>query len=283
MVSNTEQTREGYLKNVWPIFEKRQHPFVVVGCLALRWMEVNDPVSDEIDILVRTSQKLELVDDLVSTGCWHTVSDAAPRQPWSTMIPSGVIRTWGSIRLVNEDIEGNYPFALNLWPGENYHISVDDLKVEVPDCTVWNTLLLEAKYHPDLDHIRYGPRGSAKLRRGRDPDFAAIQISRKKIGSQAKIFIPSLPNVLNGLLKQALCAKDPSKFNESEYQFHNLMRYLFLERPNQSDRFLPLLSESVRKSYKELASRYKRKLPTTFDTVASTTVSFKPWNLAIPD
>lgn len=58
----------GYLDSTLLIFEKHDHPFILVSTLAMTWSGSNNYPEREIDVLVRSSRLKSLVDDLVATG-----------------------------------------------------------------------------------------------------------------------------------------------------------------------------------------------------------------------
>jgi hypothetical protein len=55
----------GYLDTVLSIFQRHDHPFILVSTLAMRWSGGNNLPEKGIDVLVRSSHLQALMDSLV--------------------------------------------------------------------------------------------------------------------------------------------------------------------------------------------------------------------------
>jgi len=67
----------GYLDTVLSIFQRHNHPFVLISTLAMRWSGGNNAPQPEIDVLVRSSHLQALVDSLVESGEWEVSENYA--------------------------------------------------------------------------------------------------------------------------------------------------------------------------------------------------------------
>jgi hypothetical protein len=67
----------GYLDTVLSIFQRHDHPFILVSTLAMRWSGGNNLPQKEIDVLVRPSHLQAFVDGLVESGQWEVSKNYA--------------------------------------------------------------------------------------------------------------------------------------------------------------------------------------------------------------
>ena len=67
----------GYLDNTLAICQSNNHPFVLIGTLALTWSGVNAMGQHEIDVLVRSSQLEAIIKDLVAFREWKLSKNRA--------------------------------------------------------------------------------------------------------------------------------------------------------------------------------------------------------------
>jgi hypothetical protein len=89
--------------------------------------------------------------------------------------------------------------------------------------------------------------------------------------------------MLEGLLQQSMVHGALQRESEAYYNVENMIRYLFLERPNQRDKVCELLSREVKFLLLDMLSSYKRKLPTKIDERTMKVISFEPLKLPAED
>jgi hypothetical protein len=132
----------GYLDTVLSIFQRHDHPFILVSTLAMRWSGGNNCPQNEIDVLVRSSHLQALVDGLVESGEWEVsknYADIEGEMNYQSLINHTSIHdVW--LKACFPDPAFEY---LRFWPEELYHLSVDCNKVEVPDISIRNYVVLE--------------------------------------------------------------------------------------------------------------------------------------------
>lgn len=56
----------GYLDNTLSIFERHNHPFILVGILAMQWSGSNAMANKETDVLLKPSEVPPIANELIS-------------------------------------------------------------------------------------------------------------------------------------------------------------------------------------------------------------------------
>jgi hypothetical protein len=250
------------------IFEQHNHPIIIVGNMGMRWMGVKLPAADTLEVVVRTAQVKELVHAAVATGMWSISNSSEEKAVFQ--------QTLGATTMISNGTSW-YPHCLRFWPEESYKISVGGPCIEVPDCTAWNPVLVEEKFHPDRPDLRFGPNTITSLAK---LSVAPTQTLSRASMQKSPLFIPSIPRMLEGLLQQSMVHGALQRESEAYYNVENMIRYLFLERPNQRDKVCELLSREGKFLLLDVLSTYKRKLPTKIDERTMKVTSFEPWNLS---
>ncbi|MCJ1379616.1 hypothetical protein MMC17_002718 [Xylographa soralifera] len=200
---DNDGTCTGYLDTVLTVFQRYNHPFVLVGTAATRRNGCRGYVR-ELDVLVRSSQIGAIVDDLVSSKQWAKC-DEKPAYAGDEHRgnETAVKDIWLEARFA--DTPATYlGFAhLRFWPEELYQLSVIDCqKIEVPDAMALNSVQLEEDYHRDQSR-RFGPNLTDSvhafgLSLTPGPKHRARSVSCQDI----PIFIPTVQSHLNSLLDQ---------------------------------------------------------------------------------
>lgn len=268
----------GYLDNALAIFERHEHPFILVSTLANTWSGANNCGRQEIDILIRSSQSDDIVQDLIASGDWKLPTNFAYINSNDSAINCTKIRDiW-----LESCIEDPWFDYLRLWPEELYKLSIDCRKVEVGDVQNMRTVLLEDEYYRDV-HSRFGPVRLSKL-----DEFVMprLQFRAKFLNMHIPIFVPTIEAHLNAYLDQRREEIDTGRFNGGlpEYQIRNFIRYLFLDwAPNREW----ILAEKIQERNRELMNiridKFQRKLLILRDRVLDKYVFDKmPWELTIP-
>lgn len=276
----------GYLDTVLSVFDRHSHPFVLVGAIATRWCGLN-PCPDEIDVLVRSSQMMVIVDDLIASGEWEICSNRGEQVgPHSSYINHSPIKdVWLKSCQYRAPVVADWTLHhLRFWPEELYQLSVECNKLEVPDVDTPAPVLLEEEYYRD-PYERFGPESVAKLlKRGRSilrPPKVRAKAKRQDI----PMFVPTIEEHLNALLDQLRKEDETTQHigNAPQHQIRNFIRYLYLDWTPARDWILSCkIRERNRELMAERIGKYQRKLLILYDNVLKQFVHNKmPWELSI--
>ncbi|MCJ1388924.1 hypothetical protein MMC18_001775 [Xylographa bjoerkii] len=263
----------GYLDTVLTVFERHNHPFVLVGTAATRWNASRGNVR-EIDVLLRSSQMEGIVDDLVISKQWVKCDEKptyANDACWGN--ETAVKDIWLEARFA--DTPARYlGFAhLRFWPEELYQLSVTDCqKKEVPDAMALNSVQLEEDYHRDPSG-RFGPRLADSIHAfGHSLTPGPKHRARSLSHQHLPIVIPTVQSHLNSLLDQyrAQEATGLSIGNGTGGHVLNYIRYNLFDWPPARDWLLG--SGRIEARNMELMEkwirRYRRKPALSWDQEA---------------
>ncbi len=158
-MSNSNESKEllvppspalhGSMDHVLDILATYDHPFVMVGWSAQRWMGSAGMLNTGCDMLIKNTVLESIAADLVKSGHWeYYEAKPDPLESWS---PDSACDADCVLRRTDKQNE-NEISALILWSETTYHINLDDCPtVEVPDVYPWQTMLIEEKWHPAID------------------------------------------------------------------------------------------------------------------------------------
>ncbi|KAL8935052.1 MAG: hypothetical protein Q9211_004907 [Gyalolechia sp. 1 TL-2023] len=122
----------GYLDTTLEVFNRHDHPLVLVGTLAVTWSGVNSLPRDEIDLLVRPGELEVIVQDLVALGDWVICENPATLE----LIRDTSLINTTSIRDVwlTSSIEHPFFHHLRLWPETLYKLQTRAklLRTDIP-------------------------------------------------------------------------------------------------------------------------------------------------------
>jgi hypothetical protein len=259
------------MDHVVDIMASHNHPVVLVGSSAQRWMGSAGGLTRICDLLTKDSALQSIGTALIQSGHWKDArlneqSDLDEQFDLDEQ-PESVADIFLERTKIEDDNEYAY---LCLWSETTYHINVDECPFfEVPDFYPWYKILIEEKWHPAIgreDGWWYGPRLSSETKLLGLPERAVAawtfseRLPRGKSPSNDyPILVPSLPAYLDALIFHA------TRYRQSKPNFallaswiiRNLTRYLYLELPHQQ---LPLLIELEEDEYmEEYLQDYKRK------------------------
>jgi hypothetical protein len=252
LLNQQHNFQEANLDHVIDILAYYDHPMILVGRAAHRWMGSAGARTSSCDLLIRNNELEKIASSLVETGQWVFHDTDAQNDKHSSPLNSE--ECWGDVVLrrlgPHQEIEYHH---LNLWSEITYHMNVEDCPVvEVPDVYPWHHLLVEESWHPAVgreDGWWFGPClhpqtkiGGLSERATRStvfPEGLPRGISSSKNYS---ILIPRIPAYLDALIYHATRYKfsKPALASSASWQIRNLTRYLYLELPHQQ---LPLLIE----------------------------------------
>ncbi|KAL9025851.1 MAG: hypothetical protein Q9196_005395 [Gyalolechia fulgens] len=269
----------GYLDTTLEVFNRHDHPLVLVGTLAVTWSGVNSLPRDEIDLLVRPGELEVIVQDLVALGDWVICENPATLE----LIRDTSLINTTSIRDVwlTSSIEDPFFHHLRLWPETLYKLRVDCAKIEVPDVLNRGSILLEEEYYRD-EHQRFGPP-----RRSTHPILLLppLQTRAKLLRTDIPILVPPIQAHLDALLNQARAETDSRQRTGNAPKLHiqNFVRYLYLDWvPNREWILASKISNINRPLMRSTIENFQRKQLILWDPVLEKSVFDKmPWELSI--
>ena len=281
----------GYLDNVLSIFDQHDHPFVLVGQYGMQWAGVNYIGRPEIDILVRSSQIQAITSDLVNSGEWKRLRFS----PYADVSDEIFHYIPGSLDDIWLEVTGDRvlcPYMglryLRLWPEEVYKLSVDGCsKLEVPDISPNNCVVLEDEYLRDPDKLIGPPLLKKKKRFPEDFDtraLLAVEHRAKWHRRDVPIFVPLIAEFLNAHLEQF---QEHHEFRE-EFELgigsragnalRLFIRYLYLDWDIVRDW---LLENKIKPEYRDVMrgmcdSYFRKPVPSSCNCKGEFRVVFRP-------
>ena len=270
-ISSSSAVYAGYFDNALAIFKHHNHPFILIGALALRWTGSKSVPGNEIQVLLRESQREAIVADLILKD-WQHAQELPNRD----------------MRLESRD--PGHPFRyLRLSSEESYHLAAECNKTEVPDLSTGTPVLLEEGYDRD-PYSRFGPRVISKV----NFDFLPSPQRRAKLNQRGiAIYVPTVEDHINALLRQwkkelrqwrEELRKKQKNYAGPRQQLIDLIGDLYLDWEPTKEWFLETkVKTRNRRRMQKLLTRYRRKEVARFDKVLNTLVFGKmPWELSIP-
>jgi hypothetical protein len=185
----------GHLDTILSVFERHNHPFVLVSTLAMHWSGCRNMPNKEIDVLVRTAHIQAIIADLVASGEWK-ISENWADQDKSMINHTSIRDIWLKSCIPDPMFE-----YLRFWPEELYKLSVDCNKLVIPDVFSRTEVILEEEYTRD-PYGRFGPQRLEKFDRLKRPLLPITQLRAKILQRDIPIFIPTVEEHLNALLDQ---------------------------------------------------------------------------------
>ncbi|CAE6996187.1 hypothetical protein CFE70_000260 [Pyrenophora teres f. teres 0-1] len=260
--------QEGDLDHVLSILAIHNHPFILIGLTAQRWMGAAGNLTNTCDILIRDNSLEQIATSLISSSHWTLHDPGADEFSWYPRAECDA-----DIFLVRSTVSNENEFQiLCLWTESTYHLNVDESeKVEVPDVYPWQIMLIDLAWHPALyrsDGWWFGPDLHSDIhstqphlpQRAAAPRRIFHSLPRgKSAGNAQKIFVPSLGPYLDALVYHKKCYQEskPGLAAESGLQIQNLTRYLYLELEGQRNALLMVMEED--EFMEAYLKRYKRK------------------------
>ncbi|PGH06084.1 hypothetical protein AJ79_06618 [Helicocarpus griseus UAMH5409] len=250
------EVADGYLDDVCSVFDRHNHPIVLVEQCATVWMGCPGNSTD-YDFLVRDSQLDAILATLIESGEWKQIEqDLSSRSEDANVTQVPRLR-----RLVRE------PVYISLWPEKIYFLSVDDPKIQVPDVTCLDRALIEEHFDPKLGY----PLTKSDLE-ARKTRILPKQLARRE--NTSPVFIPTIPRMINALLDQDRQRNDQTRdfnlkspANRPAEHISNIMRSLHLERPDQKEKFLPYISDHNLSSMEARLAGFKRRPTIVLDNL----------------
>ncbi|KAF3929766.1 hypothetical protein ABW19_dt0204526 [Dactylella cylindrospora] len=238
---------DGYLDHVVSIFQKHDHPIVVIEEYGLNWMGLRCMGMQNLDLLIRDSQLQAISDSLLSSG-------------WFELVEQNLeLRLYDEYTLQVPRFHDISPFPkfefqwINLWSESVYMLQLDNAELtKIPDIVTRNMHLRDERfatipetkgitiegYHADIPGLKFLP----KYRFSSNPDV--------------EVFMPSIPRTCEALLRQH--SARPNGWRAG-YHLSNFVRYLYFDRPAQMDIVLSLVGSEYQEHMKKIILKFKRK------------------------
>jgi hypothetical protein len=277
-MSDPGSNNEGSTDHIFDVLKTYQHPFILVGATAHRWMGCAGCAGEGFDIVIRSAQLKSIVTDIIETGHW-TIFDS--KTEWE-IFESEIYHKTPEIHNVRErkvlldyccdadavlrsvDFQGGFEY-LRLWSEDTYRINIDQGSfVEVPTLHAWNCLLVEEEHHPAIqrdDSWWYGPYILSKADDRHPICIPDLLPPAKGLTNSSPIFIPRIPSYLDALVHHKTLYKDskPGLSSIADWQIRNLTRYLYLELSHQKNAILFQVEAETEDYLQPYLERYKRK------------------------
>lgn len=284
----------GPLDHIFDVLRPYEHPFVLIGLSAHRWMGCSGMVDRAFDMLIRNDQLKAIVADLIRTRHW-TLFDADMEMKTFDAVPFTLERLAPEIRGLGQflrysydadvvlgctDMEGLGYDYLRLWSEDTYRINIDRGNfVEVPDLHAANPFLVEDEHHPAPQRVNtagYGPCTLAQVGEQYKIGFPGLPRAQGPRISEP-VLIPCISMYLDALVYQRFRYKSlkPEFTVVADFQIHNLTRYLYLEIPCQKNAILFQVEAETEDFLQPYLERYKRKPRHTL--IDGKCVYFKEW------
>ena len=285
----------GYLDHVLSIFQEHDHPFVLVGALAMRWHGIGTEEllrRDTIEVLISHEKMLPIADSLLKTGQWESCSPARPRYPDKLNLSDPeLLLKFGISKPTPPPTPPHPSWAEGVWlkrtgsclgpiseldflhfcTEDRYHLFIDScLELEAPD--LWPSLpvVLEKEYHRD-PHNRFGAYTweEAEVDSQFYKELGSVKphmILRKDIMARSPnlkipIFVPSVSAHVNALVRQAQHAKATNSMKDLDIlnRIDLYVEELYLDWDLTAKWFLSTkITESNRKFMEEIIKSFGR-------------------------
>lgn len=275
----------GYLDDVLSVFERNQHPFVLVGVMAMQWSGSNPMPNKEIDVLMQTSKMHTIVQELVVSGEWILSANPYTGQKYGDGTHDNTTALddiW--LRTCRDNLSGFIGCEyLRFWPEDLYKLSVTTCrKIEVPDIIPRMSVILEEEYYRD-PHGRFGPKRLSVLEAQGEKVLPSVKLRCKLTRRDIPIFIPSVEDHLNALLDQQREELETNTQcgNLPEWHIRNFIRYHVWDWPPASRWLLSNKIHDRNYGYmKFMLERHVRKRLVLYDRVLGKVRSgIYPWEL----
>ncbi|PGH21444.1 hypothetical protein AJ80_03235 [Polytolypa hystricis UAMH7299] len=254
--------KDGYLDDVFHVFDAHNHPIVLVEECALMWMGVPANPTD-YDFLIRSPQLDTILTALLASGAWEITPQSLPERAADQCV--------NSVPRLRRTSAGGQ-LTISLWPENIYFLSVDADSssnggdnddenggiVPVPNVVAWNFSLVQESLDP-------GPSVSGSITRSRLEARGTRVVPKVLAQSEntSTIYIPTILRMLEALLDQdrqhGMHTQAPPRSNRVSGHISSLIRALFLEQSHQRDKLLPYISDRNHTSLEARLAGFKRR------------------------
>ncbi|OJD19562.1 hypothetical protein AJ78_00419 [Emergomyces pasteurianus Ep9510] len=266
---------EGYLDEVCSIFDRHNHPIVLVEQCAMLWMGIPGTPAD-YDFLVRGSQLDDIISAFIASGEWER-----DEQDLSAHFDDSHAKQVPRLRRSTRET-----IHISLWPENLYFLSVDGPKVQVPNVVVsWDCVLMEEHFDPEIGY----PLTKTALE-ARNTRILPRHLAQRE--NKSPLFVPTIPRMIDALLDQDRYRHDQardrgfnninnSKNNDENNNDDNILlanrpaehitsfvKCLYLERPEQQAKLLPHISAHNLSTMEARLARFRRRPTIVLDNLA---------------
>ncbi|PGH03184.1 hypothetical protein GX51_04219 [Blastomyces parvus] len=254
----------GYLDDVCSIFDRHNHPIILVEQCAMLWMGIAGTPT-EYDFLVRDSQLDDIVSAFIASGEWE--QDLSSRSNDSN--DSHVNQVPTLHRSTRE------PIRIRLWPEKLYFLSVDGPKVQVPNVVSWDCVLMEEHFDPEIGYPITKTALEARNTRILPKDLAQRE-------NASPLFVPTISRMVDALLDQERYLQKHGQSgsgdnkeiingnllaNRPAEHITSFVKCLYLERPQQQAKLLPHISSHNLSTMEARLARFRRRPTVVLDSL----------------
>ncbi|RPA97816.1 hypothetical protein L873DRAFT_1836217 [Choiromyces venosus 120613-1] len=248
------------LESIFAVLSDHDHPFIMVGTYALRWMGVQVLPGYIMDILIRTSQVASICQALAQTGEWLEVDESS--------IPALVtLAEREECRSVRRFKRCDDQWYISLCSEDTYRLTVDSEKIQVPHPVNFNSVLVESEFHPN-------PTGRSTDQRSRpylmtDKNIPFVWAAGGQVSFP--VFIPRIPEFLDSCLN---CMGGRNYMDDDS----SMARYLLLDLPHQQDKLLSKVKNTkwLAEFFAERQGRQERRMKEVMERQAKHAAHAKP-------
>lgn len=267
------------------------HPFLLVGTTAHRWMGSDGLQQFGIDLVIRDVQFGAVVRALENGGFWKYYdvqkaideldieSDKSPQSMTEHPDTCSFQLDREADAVLRLPLEGDHFEYLRLWRETTYGIDVDGCeRIEIPEICLLNSMLAEHDYNPARNQSadwQYGP----KLLTKENYQHIYGKIRPRRAPKLLPITIPRVPMYLDALVhhKTSFADSKPMLHYHAWWQIRNLARYLYLELPHQEQLVLFEVQDKTHRYLQDYLSKFVRK-PRFVLTRTGEMVRVKEWD-----
>lgn len=219
-----------FFDGVHQILARHQHPFILVGARATRWMGSKAPIDPACDIVLRRDQLRHITSHLAAQKDWK-IADMRHEDPnmgynfFHDLIFLEADALLERTTWVDDGVSIRY---LRIWSDESLHMNLSSRfkLVEVPDVHTRKALLVEDEYHPckyGTDDVWLGPD---TLSMAMESPPLPFYLRHGYPYCNHKIFIPSIPVYWSALVAQEAQSQRKGLRKSASRQMNLLFRYL---------------------------------------------------------
>ncbi|RPA95971.1 hypothetical protein L873DRAFT_1696044 [Choiromyces venosus 120613-1] len=257
------------LESIFAVLSDHDHPFVMVGTYALRWMGVQVLPGYTMDILIRTSQVASICQALAQTGEWLEVDESSI----PVLVTLAGRKEYRSIRRFKRCDDQWY---ISLCSEDTYRLTVDSEKIQVPHPVNFNSVLVESEFHPN-------PTGRSTYWRSRpylmtDKNIPFVWAAGGQVSFP--VFIPRIPEFLDSCLN---CLGGRNYMDDDSCHIPHgdmsyLARYLLLDLPHQQDKLLSKVKNTkwLAEFFADRQWRQERRMKKVMERQAKNAAHAKP-------
>ncbi|THW99297.1 hypothetical protein D6D13_10202 [Aureobasidium pullulans] len=216
---------------VHEILACHNHPFILVGPRAVRWMGINAPLDPACDIVLRKNQFIRIVTHLANHKDWK-ITDMRHEDPnLGYSFRHDPIFAEADALLerkcwTDDGVNARY---LRIWSDETLHLNIRSRSqlVRVPDSHTRKPVLVEMDYHPCRhrdDDVWFGPD---TMNMAMESSPLTFNLPRRGLPYRNyRVYIPTIPAYWDALVAQKEQDDKRGLRKSASRQMNLLFRYL---------------------------------------------------------